>query len=627
MLRLIIRELLSSKISMGVILFSLFAYVFFLFYLPNIEKKLHKLITDRGIESIDSFSVSVLNTLSKHYDKGDYRVLTDILETLNVKDVKYVFIISKDNEGYRILIDASKKDRLPPGSPIQLLPEEESTVRKVYTTAKRYVLIHEDLDTIGITMYRPFIKDGKILGVLVVDFSKHKVKEISQIVHNIRNVILFIVAVFLISLNAVIISTLKAIYHRKKSRTDSLTGLYNRTFLEDLEYTMNLSNYVVALIDIDFFKKVNDNYGHEVGDMVLKEVAKVLKDSIRSEDYLIRYGGEEFLLFIKKNREDINKTINGVERIRSAVENHKIYINNEDYIKVTLSIGVNLSTEKMKDINEAINKADVALYRAKGKGRNRIEIYDEESDTKESVLKVSQIKKALEEGRVICYYQPIVNLETGEYSHFEALARIVKEDGDIIQPYMFIDVIENTFLYTRLTKQIIEHNFKILTEYKDLKVSINLKPADIINQSTIGYLIELSSKNPDISNRMLLEIVETENVLMYEQIIKNIHSLKEKGYKICIDDFGSGYSNFVYLLKLNVDYLKLDANLIKNIDTDKISQEVVEMIVQFCKKMRITVIAEFVENESILETLKILGIEYGQGYYFSKPQPLEKFLK
>ncbi|MEJ5172660.1 MAG: bifunctional diguanylate cyclase/phosphodiesterase [Hydrogenothermaceae bacterium] len=416
-------------------------------------------------------------------------------------------------------------------------------------------------------------------------------------------------------------------YHRKKSRTDSLTGLYNRTFLEDLEYTINLSNYVVAVIDVDFFKKINDTYGHEVGDIVLKEVAKILRNDIRSEDYLIRYGGEEFLLFIRKNREDINKTINGIERIRSAVENEKIYINEKNYIKVTISIGVNLSTEKMKDIDEAIKKADVALYRAKGKGRNRIEIYDEERDTKEATLKISQIKKALEEGRVISYYQPIVNLKTGEYTHLEALARIVGEDGSLIQPYMFINVIENTFLYTQLTKQIVEYNFKVLAEYKDLKVSINLKPADIINQSTIDYLIELSSKYPDIAGRILLEIVETEDALMYEQIIKNIHSLKEKGYKICIDDFGSGYSNFVYLLRLNVDYLKLDANLIKNIDKDKISQEVVKMIVQFCKKMKITVIAEFVENEDILKTLKLLGIDYGQGYHFSKPQPLEKFIK
>ncbi|MCX7760203.1 MAG: bifunctional diguanylate cyclase/phosphodiesterase [Hydrogenothermaceae bacterium] len=627
MLKLFFRELLKGKISIGVISFSLIVYISFLFYLPNLEKKLHKLIVDRDIENIDTFSVSVLNTLSKHYDRGDYKILTDILETLNVKDVKYVFIVSKSERGYRVLIDASKNDRLPPGSPIQLLPEEENILQNVYTTKDKVVLNHENIDTIGITIYRPFIKDGEILGVLIVDFSTRKLKEISQLVHNLKNIIIFIVAGFLLSLNAVIISVLKAVYHRKKSRTDSLTGLYNRTFLEDLEYTMNLSNYVVAVIDVDFFKKINDTYGHEVGDIVLKEVAKILKNNIRSEDYLIRYGGEEFLLFIRKNREDINKTINGIERIRSAVENEKIYINEKNYIKVTISIGVNLSTEKMKDIDEAIKKADVALYRAKGKGRNRIEIYDEERDTKEATLKISQIKKALEEGRVISYYQPIVNLKTGEYTHLEALARIVGEDGSLIQPYMFINVIENTFLYTQLTKQIVEYNFKVLTKYRDLKVSINLKPADIINQSTIDYLIELSSKYPDIAGRMLLEIVETEDALMYEQIIKNIHSLKERGYKICIDDFGSGYSNFVYLLRLNVDYLKLDANLIKNIDKDKISQEVVKMIVQFCKKMKITVIAEFVENESILETLNLLGIEYGQGYLFSKPQPLEKFIK
>lgn len=348
MLKLFFRELLKSKFSIGVISFSLIVYISFLFYLPSIEKKLHKLIVNRDIENIDTFSLSVLNTLSKHYDRGDYKILTDILETLDVKDVKYVFIVSKSERGYKILIDASKSDRLPPGSPIQLLPEKENILQNVYKTGERFILTHEDIDTIGITIYRPFIKDGKILGVLIVDFSTQKLKEISQLVHNLRNVILFILAFFLLSLNVVIISTLKAIYHRKRSRTDSLTGLYNRTFLEDLEYTMDLSNYVVALIDVDFFKKINDTYGHEVGDIVLKEVAKILKNNIRSEDYLIRYGGEEFLLFIKRNREDVNKTVNVVERIRSVVENQEIYINEKDYIKVTVSIGVSLSTQKMK---------------------------------------------------------------------------------------------------------------------------------------------------------------------------------------------------------------------------------------------------------------------------------------
>lgn len=389
MLKLFFRELLKSKFSIGVISFSLIVYISFLFYLPSIEKKLHKLIVNRDIENIDTFSLSVLNTLSKHYDRGDYKILTDILETLDVKDVKYVFIVSKSERGYKILIDASKSDRLPPGSPIQLLPEKENILQNVYKTGERFILTHEDIDTIGITIYRPFIKDGKILGVLIVDFSTQKLKEISQLVHNLRNVILFILAFFLLSLNVVIISTLKAIYHRKRSRTDSLTGLYNRTFLEDLEYTMDLSNYVVALIDVDFFKKINDTYGHEVGDIVLKEVAKILKNNIRSEDYLIRYGGEEFLLFIKRNREDVNKTVNVVERIRSVVENQEIYINEKDYIKVTVSIGVSLSTQKMKDINEAIRKADISLYKAKGKGRNRIEIYDEERDVKEATLKIS----------------------------------------------------------------------------------------------------------------------------------------------------------------------------------------------------------------------------------------------
>lgn len=634
MLNLIARELGRNKLSIGIILFSILIYTAIILNISRIENSLQSVVLRKSFQSIESFSDSVLNILSRNISYEDlqreniikkYKYLAEILETLSFDTVKYVFIIKKENEKFVMLIDASKQDRQPPFTPIQFLPEEEVIINSVLTTKKSEILTHHSIDTIGITLYKPFIKEDRVLGVLILDFSVKKLKEIGDMINVIKKSVLVLIGISILSLNLIIISTMIAVYHRKKSIIDSLTGLYNRTFLEELRQIINISDYVVVLVDIDFFKKINDTYGYDIGDKVLKTVSNIFKEKLRKEDIVIRYGGEEFLILLKKSRNHPEELLNAIERVRKYIEEQKIKISETDYLKTTISAGVNLSTDKMKDIDEAIKKADIALYRAKTKGRNRIEIYDETSQSQQNMMKISQIKQALEDGRVLCLYQPIVNLKTGDVSHLEALARIVDTDGTLIPLYRFIDVIENTFLYTQLTKQVIEFNIGILKKYNHIKISINLKPADILNQSTIDYLLQLPDEN--IRKRLLLEIVETEDALMYGKVLDVVESLRNKGFQICVDDFGSGYSNFVYLLKLKVDYLKIDANLIKNIHTDYVSREVVKVINDFCRKMGIKVVAEFVENEDILQTLKHIGVEYGQGYYFAKPDYIEKFIR
>ncbi|MCX7738984.1 MAG: bifunctional diguanylate cyclase/phosphodiesterase [Hydrogenothermaceae bacterium] len=636
MLNLILKELSRDKTSISVILLSIVIYILIVLNFSHIEEKIHSVVVNREFNSIENFSSSVLNVLSKRlkripeteiksFTMTNYNSLSEILETLNLRNVEYTFLLMKVDDKFMVWIDASRKDRLLPFTPIQLLPEEENVVNEILKTKKPQILIHRNIETMGITLYKPFFKANQILAILVIDFSIQKLQEIKHILSVIKKSILALIGISILSLNIIFISAVVAVYHHRKSIVDNLTKVYNRNFLEDLKKFLELQNYIVLLIDVDFFKKINDTYGHDVGDKVLKEVVNLMKNNIRKDDILIRYGGEEFLLFMKKGREQESYILNSVERLRSIIENYKIYISDSDYIKTTVSIGVNLSTDKMKDIDEAIKKADVALYKAKHKGRNRIEIYDEVTSSKQTAMKVSEIKQALEDGRLVCIYQPIVDIDSGEISHFEALVRIVAEDGSLITPYQFINVIENTFLYSKLTKEIIEYNISVLNRYKDISLSINLKPADILNQSTVEYLLSIIT--PDLRGRLMIEIVETEDILTYDMILKVVERFRNAGYEICIDDFGSGYSNFVYLLKLRVDYLKLDANLIRNIHKDNVSRAVVKMINEFCKNMGIKVIAEFVENENILNVLKNIGIKYGQGYYFSKPEPIENFLK
>ncbi|WP_028950815.1 putative bifunctional diguanylate cyclase/phosphodiesterase [Sulfurihydrogenibium subterraneum] len=629
------KEIQKNQISIGITLLSLIILSVLYLYLPVYEKYIQNILLEKDLEKEVDIAKNVIkkikeisedSLISKISDRQFIKNASGILEVLNTPNTEYLYIIFESNRQFFIALDASKKDRMKPFEYIQLLPAEIPIVNQGIKEGEYKYLIHTNTSTLGLTLYIPFKDKDNINYIFIKDYTIKEVQEIKSLVDSIRRAVFGFIILIVSLANVAIIGIIKTLYYKKRSFIDNLTGLYNRNYLEEIE-NKNLKDFVVIVADIDFFKKINDTYGHLVGDKILKTVAKNIKKNVRENDIVIRYGGEEFLILLQKERnlDNINY-INVAERIRSSVENLKIKINEDDYIKTTLSIGVFLDTDKVKSLQEAIKKADVALYKAKNKGRNRIEIYDEETQSSEKALKVSQIKEAIEDKRLFCLYQPIISLKDSKVSHYEALVRVKDKEGNTIPPYQFLNTIENTFLYTKLTKEVMEYNLKILKEHPYIKVSINLKPSDILNRSTIDMLLDIA-KQESIIKRLMIEIVETEDALAYEEIVKIISSLKEAGYVICLDDFGSGYSNFVYLLRLNIDYLKIDANLIKNITTDKVSFEVVKMINDFCKKMKIKTIAEYVENEDILKIIKYIGVDYGQGYYFAKPKPIEELIK
>ncbi len=636
-IRIFFREIQKHFVLLLFIIFSVLSFLLVLISLPLIENTTYQYIIKKDLEKEDRISANIIKKLTNYpenvsliekisTDKTFFKIASDMLEVLLTENTSYAYIIYFNNGKYFILTDVSKKDRMKTNYLFQFLQEETPVVKKALESGQYQYLVHTSVKTIGLTFYKPF-KDKKNIDYLfVIDYSIEKISYISQLISILKTFILLFIFVGFVIINTIIFLTLKASYYEQESFTDNLTSLYNRNYLRHIADSINLKQYIVALIDIDYFKKINDIYGHDIGDKVLKSVANTMKKLIREEDILITYSSEEFLLLAKVNRkQDIQVMLNLFERIRSNIGKLKIPVTDGNYIKTTISIGVYLNTNKDKNLNEAIKKADVALYKAKSKGRNRIEIYDEEREAERNLITVIEVKDAIEENRLLCYYQPIVNLKDCSISHYEALVRIIDKNANVVSPFKFLNVIGNTFIYTKLTKAVIDYNYNILKKHKNLKVSINLKQADVLNKSIVDYLLSIS-KEKCVTERMSIEIVETEDLLAYEESLEIIKQLKEAGYSICLDDFGSGYSNFVYLLRLNIDYLKIDANLIKNIANDNVSYEVVKMIAQFCKKMKIKTVAEYIENEEILRIIKELDIDYGQGYLFSKPKPIEEII-
>lgn len=397
---------------------------------------------------------------------------------------------------------------------------------------------------------------------------------------------------------------------------DFLTKQFSRhKLIEDLE---NIKFASLLLINIDRFSQVNDFYGHEFGDKVLEEFCKSIKYEFirvfKNEFNLYRYNGDEFAVLLQNFDRDL--VLTQIENILKNLDSTIIRIEDKE-INFNLSCGISFE-ESVK----LLLSAGMALKICKKEQKNLI-VYNEDNNLNKeyenNILWASKVKKATEEDRVVPFFQPIVNNTNLKYEKYEVLIRIVEPDGKVISPFLFLDIAKQTKQYLKLTKIVIEKSFDMF-KYGEAEFSINLTMEDILSKEMRDFLYQKFDLDPNITKRLVIELVESESIKDYDLVSEFIDNAKSKGCKIAIDDFGSGYSNFEYLVKLKADYIKIDGSLIKNITIQKESYVVVSTIVNFAKEMGIKTIAEFVENEDILKIINELGIDYSQGYYFSAPK-------
>ena len=250
-------------------------------------------------------------------------------------------------------------------------------------------------------------------------------------------------------------------------------------------------------------------------------------------------------------------------------------------------------------------------------------VQKEEDIIKNNMDTLIMIQKALDNDKILSYFQPIVNNKTAQTVKYESLVRLEDQTGKILSPYFFLDTAKKGRYYTHITQQVLKNSFDALQKI-DTEISINLSALDIENMEINRYIIELLKQNKSNASRLVFELLEDESVKNRETIIEFIQKVKAYGVKIAIDDFGSGYSNYERLLEYQPDILKIDGSLIKNIQTDDYSLSIVKSIVTFAKEQNFETVAEFVENENIFNILKALGVNYSQGYYFSIPKPLKE---
>lgn len=404
--------------------------------------------------------------------------------------------------------------------------------------------------------------------------------------------------------------------------TDSLTLLPNRhALLRDLQICHATA---LILLNIDNFQEINDFYGYEIGDKLLKAVAETLEDLILYRPLtLYKMPSDEYALLVSaKLSNDATEKI--CRQIIHALHQRR-FDRGGAIITLTLTAGIGSCPCTSADAApcDILTYADMALKLAK-KRRLPYLVYDPSMQIKEgyehNIRCTQRIRDALDDDRFLIYYQPIIDAATGEIFEYEALLRMADEDGTIVPPAHFLPIARKSHLYSRLTEIVIRKSFKQF-EGTGTRFSVNISADDIIDNATRVTIIDALQRH-HVGPLVTFEILESDGIENYDEISRFINNVKRYGCHIAIDDFGSGYSNFAHIMRLDVDVLKIDGSLISTLDRDPDTRIIIQTIVDFAHRLGLKTVAEFVHSADVETVCRTLGIDYLQGYHLGQPRPL-----
>ncbi|MCT7473052.1 bifunctional diguanylate cyclase/phosphodiesterase [Aliarcobacter cryaerophilus] len=414
------------------------------------------------------------------------------------------------------------------------------------------------------------------------------------------------------------------VYEQKKlieeQFIDELTLLPNRQkLLKDLK---DSKIQKIAMININSFRDINNFYGFEAGDLVLKKFSQILLDKISTNINLDLYRvANDVFAICTKNKDNLKEIRDICTNIIEHFSLHPILINNNSFY-LSNSIGVARNCKDSAVQNNLLSKAEYALRIAKKRDISilfldeNIELYNK---LKENKKLIEELKNALISNNLLIYGQKLIN-NISKKEKYEILMRVKLQDGSILTPYSFLKEAKKAKLYLGMTRMLV----KKACEYfkgKDIDFNLNLTLEDIKDQYTMDFIVNAMEKT-NTAKQITFEIVESEGIESFTEVSNFIKKAKKLGCKIAIDDFGTGYSNFEYIIKLDVDYIKIDGSLIKNINTDNNLYLTVQTIVGFAKALKIKTVAEFVHNEEVLNCVKNLDIDYSQGFFIDEPKEL-----
>jgi len=411
---------------------------------------------------------------------------------------------------------------------------------------------------------------------------------------------------------------------------DSLTSLFNRRrFVEELKQetiaVMHKGHMsAVLFVDLDQFKYINDSCGHQAGDRLIRKVADELVRSVRADDVVARFGGDEFAILVRKT------TINGAQSAAETIlanMRRMAHVEDGQVFHIHCSIGIAMMDGDHLYYDDLINKADIACRDAKTAGRNRAVLYAHSDETLEQdaacVGWVNQLRNALDDDGFELRFQPINNIHTGETTHHEVLIRLRGEDGKIIPPDAFLTSAARFGMMSEIDFWIIENAAKAYAHYSKknnpLKLSINVSANAFESDDLVQHVREVLDKYDVNPNDIIFEITESLAVRHPPHVEQQISAIRELGCEFALDDFGTGYSSFSYLQQLQFDYIKIDGTFVVDLLNKPVDQKMIKLIAEIGHEAGMKTIAEYVQDAESLALLEELGVDLAQGFFVGKP--------
>jgi diguanylate cyclase len=418
---------------------------------------------------------------------------------------------------------------------------------------------------------------------------------------------------------------------------DILTGLPNRALVTDrLAQSIALAHrhgkkIALMYLDLDHFKHINDSLGHAVGDKLLQSAAERLLTCVRLSDTVSRQGGDEFVVLLPEI-EGVQDAVITAKKVIEAMD--RPYLVSGHRLRVTISIGISIYPDHGKDIDTLVSSADTAMYQAKKIGRNNFQVFVPEMSVRAVTRQTikQDLHRALEQHQFVLHYQPKINLETGAVSGAEALIRMQKSADQLVYPTRFISIAEECGLILPIGRWALHEACRQTQAWLQAgldigQIAVNVSAMEFHGKDFLAGVISVLNATGLDPHYLELEMTESGLMQDTEPTIAILQALKKLGVQLAIDDFGTGYSSLSYLLRFPIDTLKIDQSFVQDLDADpgNSGEAIVSAVIAMGKSLKKRVVAEGVETRQQLAFLKSHQCAEGQGYYFSRPVPADKF--
>jgi c-di-GMP phosphodiesterase len=630
------------------VIFSLFLYLLIVFFIDystikNELKMANENLSNRlmlGAMKVNSVLSNNFHHKTMHsHSITESEYLKNTLALAKIAEqfkLRYVYsLLLKNGQVYFSSGSAFNNIQTPLVQYLETYDDAPNELKTIFQKNKPLFLNYQDKYGLFNSLFIPVTAQDGTQYILAADVDQSYISDIKlKIVLN-NSLLLVPLVIFIITFISMSLSHEKNLKQIIKERTsdlkqahtiDCLTGLPNREQLLQAKKTQDESS--LALVNIDRFNEVNEIYGTHCGDKILTLVAcEMLHWASDKPVSVYKFHSDEFAILINTTAKDLNlndksltesifshwliELLDIIRQKHFSIEEHKI--------QVTASAGIVINSKN------PCAEADRALRKAK-KELSEYYVYNEALSTEDNYLNnrkmLEMIKVAIATDNIKTYYQPIKNIQNQKIDKYEALIRMQSADGKVISPFFFIGIARKSKLYPALTKIMFDHVLEVLIKREDLTLSVNISFDDIANKDTRLYIIQqLLTYKP--KGKLVFELLESDEIDNFRLIEDFMVKLNRMGVEFSIDDFGSGFSNYSRLSKLPIRYLKIDGSLITDMLTNKKHQIIVQSIIDSAHQLGYLTIAEFVENEALADALTEMKVDYLQGYFISKPEPIE----